>query len=188
MTLYEKLNSLPHSTSLSVRKLEELFVHVHFRKGTLLSASSATTSTLYFIESGQVHCYLDYNTESYCSWVIENGFLLLGKNHHHAINLSQEAEFLTDSEGWMLNLSAANSVASNDAQLACLLLEMMLEIRSGFHTRELLLGLKYGEQRFTYLQQINHNLVYRIPHKICALMLNLNEKYLYEIKKKHLKR
>lgn len=182
-SLKEKLSSLNTATPQSVKLLTSLFVPVTFKKGMVLNIPDHSFPMLYFIEKGLLRGYFFHNNGEYTAWLMDNGFLLPSGGLFCKEPSIEYVQFLSDSEGWSLNLAKAETLAQHGPLMYRILLEIYeMQLHEG-RRRELLIRLNTSNQRLEFAKKLFGNLLDKATHPVLASFLNIETKYLYKIMK-----
>ncbi|TCC99991.1 Crp/Fnr family transcriptional regulator [Pedobacter psychroterrae] len=184
-SLYEQLSRLRTATPELVRKLTGLFVPVTFRRGTLLSVPDHTLPVLYFIEKGVVRGYYFYHQEEYTCWIRRGGFLLPGIGYFSDSYSIEYIQFLSDTTVWSLSLPKVEVAMRSEPLFYRMLLEMYeIKVQEG-KERELMLRLKFAEDRNLYARKNFADLFEHVAIYILASFIGIERKYIYKFKKKY---
>lgn len=183
-TLMEKLKALGTSTPETILLLRSLFTPVFFKKGMVLSINEYAFPVLYFIEEGLVRGYFYHQQNEYTYRVLENGFLMAMAGPENKKQVAEYVMFITDTHGWSLNLAKAELLARKEPILYHILLEIQQESIMDGKARELMLRLGTADDMYTYMNENNSSLLYKLNNQFLASLLNIKLKYLYKVKKK----
>jgi hypothetical protein len=184
-TLMEKLMALRSSTPEAAQALHDLFMPISFRAGMALNLGEYTFPVLYFIENGLVRGYIYYKKEEYTCWALAHGFLMAMTSLADPDQGIEYVEFVNDTQVRSLNLGRMELLAQKEPALYRMLFEILQECMQGGRIRELVLKLKFGKERFSFMAKYHKDLLYKIPHKILASLLDVTIKYLYQLKKEY---
>lgn len=185
--LLRRLAALNAATPQSLQLIAGLFVPVFFRKGMILYLPDHSFPILYYIERGLLRAYFFYQQEEYTAWLMDEGFLIPFDSFFSPAPALEYIQFLSDSEGWSLNLSKAEALAQQEPQLYRMILEIYeTELRQG-KQRELMLRLGTAGQRIAFAEKSYGRVLDKVLHQVLASFLNIEDKYLYKVLKKRRK-
>lgn len=183
--LIDKLLNLRTAEKHLVDRLQEIFVPKIFNKGLLLSMPDYSYPLIYFIEHGLVRGYFVSDEEEHTAWIMESGFLLPSAGFFSADPSIEYVGFLKESRGFALNLAKAEELARNEPRLYRMLLEIYEESLHAAKERELMLRIRYAEDRYLYFKEYHPRLIHLPIHDILASLLNIEPKYLFRIKRRY---
>lgn len=181
-TLIEKLTSFKNSTPISIRLFEELCLPVSFKKNEVLPTFPNHIDKLYYIKTGIVQGIFINELEEMTAYLTTDGFVIPYYVFSKQVSPIKYIRFLTDTDGWVINLSQA---CLNDPPLCLILFEIYEECLHASYEREKIIRIKNANDRYIYFLKDHKYLINKISNKIIASFLNIHPKHLSEIKKRN---
>lgn len=181
-TLNQKLIDFKNSTPISIRLFEELCHPFSFKKNEIINTFSHHNDKFYYVETGIVQGIFINELEEMTAYLTTDGFVTPSFLFSRKVSPIEYIRFLTDTEGWAINLAQADI---HDPHLALILLEIYEENLNASYEREKLTKIKNANDRYIYFLKNHKHLINSVSNKIIASFLNIHPKHLSEIKKRN---
>ncbi len=169
-----------------IKQIASFFILKKVKKKEFLLKAGEINEKLFFVKTGLLRVYLDYEGKEINTWFVkEDEFILSVNSFHNNIPSQETIQALEDSEVFSINKNSYNLLLKHNHKLALFAINELYSKLCEYQSQCQSLRFMSAEKKYEYLVKDKREIINRLSQKHIASFLGIETTYLSKIISNH---